>query len=199
MKNIIQKIWDKHLATLDHSIPTRHDRFNILDEEAKIQVETLRKNVKNFDIPFYDFDSGHQGIVHAIAPELGLIHPGMTVVCGDSHTATHGAFGALAFGIGSSEVGHVMAIGALLQKEPKTMKVKFVGDLKPGVFSKDMIMSLIAKIGIAGANGHIIEYTGKIIKDLSMEARMTICNMSIECGHAKSGTVFHNIIKSLSF
>jgi 3-isopropylmalate/(R)-2-methylmalate dehydratase large subunit len=231
-KNIIDKIWDKHvvlqkdghpavlgidlhimhevttpqgfemlrkkklqlkephrsIATLDHSIPTRENRFEIFDNAAKNQIEQLRKNTKDFQIPFFDLDSGNQGIVHVIGPENGFTQPGLTIVCGDSHTSTHGAFGALAFGIGSSEVGHVMATGCILQVKPKTMKVNFNGSLQAGVFSKDMILALIAKIGIAGANGHIIEFTGEMIRSLSMEERMTICNMSIECG-ARAGLI----------
>lgn len=176
------------LATLDHSIPTRKNRFEIYDSSARLQVETLRQNAREFAVPLYDFDSGHQGIVHVIGPELGATQPGMTIVCGDSHTSTHGAFGALAFGIGTSEVGHVLATGCLLQRKPKTMKVEFCGALARGVYAKDMILKLIATIGVGGANGHVIEYCGEAIRALSMEERMTICNMSIECG-ARAGIV----------
>ncbi len=176
------------LATIDHSIPTRPNRHEIYDEAAKIQVETLRSNCQKYGIPFHDFDSGTQGIVHVIGPELGVTQPGMTIVCGDSHTSTHGAFGALAFGIGTSEVGIVLATGCLLQHRPKTMKVDFKGRFKPGVYAKDAILALIAQIGIGGANGHIIEYTGAAIRAMSMEERMTVCNMSIECG-AKAGLI----------
>lgn len=175
-------------ATIDHSIPTRKNRFEIYDESARIQVETLRKRCRERGIKLFDFDSGHQGIVHVIGPELGFTQPGMTIVCGDSHTSTHGAFGALAFGIGTSEVGHVLATGAILQRKPKTMRVEFIGTLKPGVFSKDIILKLIAEIGISGANGHIIEFCGDAIRDMSMEQRMTVCNMSIECG-ARAGLI----------
>ena len=176
------------LATLDHSIPTRKNRLEIFDQSAKFQVEKLRANCQEFGISLFDFDSGYQGIVHVIGPELGITQPGMTIVCGDSHTSTHGAFGALAFGIGTSEVGHVLASGCLLQSAPKTMKVKFNGSFRKGVYAKDAILRLIAEIGIGGANGHIIEYTGQAISAMSMEERMTICNMSIECG-ARAGLI----------
>jgi 3-isopropylmalate/(R)-2-methylmalate dehydratase large subunit len=170
------------LATVDHSIPTRKNRHEIFDESAKAQVQKLRDNTKEFNVPFYDMDSSHQGIVHVVGPELGITQPGMTIVCGDSHTATHGAFGAIAFGIGTSTVGHVFASGSMLMDKPKTMQVEFTGQFKAAVTAKDAIMKLIAEIGIGGANGHIIEYTGSAIKSMSMEARMTLCNMSIECG-----------------
>ncbi len=170
------------LATVDHSIPTRSNRHQIFDEMAKAQVQKLRDNCQKFNVPFYDMDSNHQGIVHVIGPELGITQPGMTLVCGDSHTATHGAFGTLAFGIGTSTVGHVFATGCLLMNKPKVMKVEFNGTFQAGVSAKDAIMKLIATIGIGGANEHIIEYTGSAIADMSMEARMTLCNMSIECG-----------------
>ncbi len=182
------KFPERHVATLDHSIPTRKNRLEIYDPEARNQVDTFRQNVKDFGIRFFDFDSGNQGIVHVIGPELGLTQPGMSIVCGDSHTSTNGAFGALAFGIGSSEVGYVMATGCILQNKPKTMKVEFQGKRKPGVFSKDMILALIAQIGIAGGNGHIAEFSGEAIRTLSMEERMTICNMSIEFG-ARAGLI----------
>ncbi len=170
------------LATVDHSIPTRKNRHEIFDESAKAQVQKLRDNTKEFNVPFYDMDSSHQGIVHVVGPELGITQPGMTIVCGDSHTATHGAFGAIAFGIGTSTVGHVFASGCLLMDKPKTMQVDFNGKFQPGVSAKDAIMKLIAEIGIGGANGHIIEYTGDAVESMSMESRMTLCNMSIECG-----------------
>lgn len=176
------------LATIDHSIPTRKNRYEIYDEAAKTQVATLRENCHRHGIPFCDYDSGNQGIVHVIGPELGVTQPGMTIVCGDSHTSTHGAFGALAFGVGTSEVSHVLATGCLLQEKPKTMKVEFKGRLQPGVFAKDAILKLISLIGVGGANGHVIEYTGEAIEAMSMEERMTICNMSIECG-ARAGLV----------
>ncbi len=179
---------DNLLATLDHSIPTASDREHIRDPQARAQVNALRNNAREFGVQLHDFGSQHQGIVHVIGPELGFTLPGITLVCGDSHTATHGAFGALAFGIGTSEVTHVLATGCLLQYKPKTMRVEFSGQFKPGVGAKDAIMRLIADIGIGGAKGHIIEYTGAAIAAMSMEARMTLCNMSIECG-ARAGLI----------
>jgi 3-isopropylmalate/(R)-2-methylmalate dehydratase large subunit len=176
------------LATIDHSIPTRKNRHEIYDEAARVQVDTLRQNCKKHGITFMDFDGGNQGIVHVIGPELGATHPGMTVVCGDSHTSTHGAFGALAFGIGTSEVGHVLATGCLLQQRPKSMRVEFKGRFAKGVFAKDAILRLIAEIGIGGATGHVVEYVGEAIRGMSMEERMTVCNMSIECG-ARAGLI----------
>lgn len=176
------------IGTLDHSIPTGVDRHIFRDAMARKQVEQLRTNAKEFGLPFFDMDSGKQGIVHVIGPELGLTQPGMTIVCGDSHTSTHGAFGAMAFGIGTTEVAYVMASGCLLRNKPKTMKVDFKGKFKPGVFAKDAVLALIAKIGIDGGNGHIIEYTGETIRNMCMEERMTICNMSIECG-ARAGII----------
>ena len=178
----------RFLATLDHSIPTRKNRFEIFDNDAKRQVETLRANCKEFEIPLCDFESGYQGVVHVIGPELGLTQPGMTIVCGDSHTSTHGAFGALAFGVGTSEVGHVLATGCLLQSKPKTMRVTFKGEFAKGVFAKDAILRLIAEIGTGGANGYVIEYAGETVRNMGMEERMTMCNMSIECG-ARAGLV----------
>lgn len=175
-------------ATLDHSIPTRKNRLEIFDEAARNQVAALRELCAKHNVPLFDFESGKQGIVHVIGPELGITQPGMTIVCGDSHTSTHGAFGAMAFGIGTSEVAHVLATGCLLQRRPKTMRVEFSGAFKPGVFAKDAILKLIAEIGISGANGHIIEYTGSAIRAMSMEERMTVCNMSIECG-ARAGLI----------
>ncbi len=172
----------KFLATIDHSIPTRQNRHIIHDATAKAQIELLRTNCKKYDIPICDLNSDHQGIVHVVGPELGITEPGMTLVCGDSHTATHGAFGALAFGIGTSTLAHVFATGAILMSQPKVMKVEFKGNLPIGTYAKDMIMHLIAEIGIGGATGHVIEYTGDAVKSLSMEQRMTLCNMSIECG-----------------
>ncbi len=178
----------KLLATVDHSIPTSKTRLTIVDDACRNQVETLRSNVEQFDVPFYDFGSGNQGIVHVIGPELGATHPGLTIVCGDSHTSTHGAFGALAFGVGTSEVGHVMASGCLLQRKPKTMKIEFEGQFQPGVFSKDAILKLISVIGVGGATGHIVEFCGEAVRAMSMEERMTVCNMSIECG-ARAGLI----------
>jgi 3-isopropylmalate/(R)-2-methylmalate dehydratase large subunit len=179
---------ERIIATLDHSIPTSDNRSVIRDEQARKQVDTLRRNCQEFGIQLYDFDSQQQGIVHVMGPELGFTLPGETLVCGDSHTSTHGAFGTLAFGVGTSEVAHVMASGCILQHRPKTMKVHFVGEFRPGVSAKDAIMQLIATIGIGGAKGHIIEYVGDLVRGMSMEARMTLCNMSIECG-ARAGLI----------
>ncbi len=179
---------DSIVATLDHSIPTRQDRHVINDVMAKEQVQALRRNAAEFGIQLYDFDSHSQGIVHVIGPELGFTLPGITLVCGDSHTSTHGAFGALAFGVGTSEVAHVLATGCILQQRPKTMRVEFSGHFHKNLSAKDAIMKLIATIGIGGAKGHIIEYTGAAIRQLSMEGRMTLCNMSIECG-ARAGLI----------
>lgn len=176
-------------ATLDHNIPTTHDlRSLITDVLSLSQVEALRKNCREFGVPLFDLDSPDQGIVHVIGPELGLTQPGKTVVCGDSHTSTHGAFGALAFGIGTSEVEHVLATQCLVQKKPRTMLVRFSGKPDAGVTAKDMILGLIARIGTDGAAGHVIEYAGEAVGALSMEARMTICNMSIEAG-ARAGMI----------
>src|SRR5437016_13862653 len=179
---------DLTFATLDHNVPTSTNRMIINDVLASSQVEALRRNCAEFGVPLFDLDSPDQGIVHVIGPELGLTQPGMTIVCGDSHTSTHGAFGALAFGIGTSEVEHVMATQCLLQKKPRTMLVNFSGQLGPGVTAKDLILALIAKIGVDGAAGHAIEYAGDTIRALSMESRMTICNMSIEAG-ARAGMI----------
>jgi 3-isopropylmalate/(R)-2-methylmalate dehydratase large subunit len=174
-------------ATMDHNVPTE-DRFNIKDPISKTQIEALEKNCQEFGIRLYDLNSSQQGIVHIIGPELGLTLPGTTVVCGDSHTSTHGAFGTFALGIGTSEVEHVLATQCLLQKKPKTFKVEFTGQLKPPVSSKDMILKLIGMIGTAGATGYVLGYCGEAIRSLSMEARMTICNMSIEAG-ARAGMI----------
>lgn len=179
---------ERCLATIDHSIPTRPNRREIFDLAAKDQVELLRTNTKKHGITFFDFDSQHQGIVHVIGPELGATQPGMTIICGDSHTSTHGAFGAMAFGVGTSELTHVLATGCLLLNKPKTMRVVFKGHFQKGVYAKDAIMKLIAEIGIGGASGHAIEYTGEAIAAMQMEERMTICNMSIECG-ARAGLI----------
>ena len=175
-------------ATLDHNIPTAGNRRVLEDVLARAQVEALRENCREFGIPLFDLDSVEQGIVHVIGPELGLTQPGMTIVCGDSHTSTHGAFGALAFGIGTSEVEHVLATQCLVQKKPKAMLVRFSGITGPGITAKDLILALIAQIGTDGAAGHVIEYAGEAIRALSMEARMTICNMSIEAG-ARAGMI----------
>ncbi|MDD5217645.1 MAG: 3-isopropylmalate dehydratase large subunit [Candidatus Omnitrophica bacterium] len=178
---------DLTFATMDHNVPT-DDRFNIKDPIAKIQIQTLARNCKEFGITLYDLENPCQGIVHIIGPELGLTLPGTTIVCGDSHTATHGAFGALAFGIGTSEVEHVLATQCLPQKKPKTFKVQFDGTLMPNVTAKDLILKLIGTIGAAGGTGYVLEYSGTAIRALSMEARMTICNMSIEAG-ARAGLI----------
>lgn len=175
------------IATIDHSIPTRDNRWEIYDEAARAQVEALRANCKRHGIRLLDFNQG-QGIVHVVGPELGLTQPGMTIVCGDSHTSTHGAFGSLAFGVGTSEVAHVLATGCLLQQEPKSMLVEFRGMFRKGVFAKDAVLRLIAEIGIGGATGHVIEYTGEAVAGMTMEERMTVCNMSIECG-ARGGLI----------
>jgi len=173
---------DKTMATADHSIPTIDQALPIADAQAARQVAQLEENCREFGVPLHGVRSPRQGIVHVISPELGLSQPGMTIVCGDSHTATHGAFGALAFGIGTSEVAHVLATQCLLQYEPRTFEVRLEGRLQPGVTAKDVILALIATIGISGGTGHVFEYTGPAIRALSMEGRMTICNMSIEGG-----------------
>jgi 3-isopropylmalate/(R)-2-methylmalate dehydratase large subunit len=179
---------DLTFATLDHNIPTTGNRMVLEDALARTQVEALRQNCREFGVPLFDLDSPEQGIVHVIGPELGLTQPGKTIVCGDSHTSTHGAFGALAFGIGTSEVEHVLATQCLIQKKPKTMLVRFSGNPAPGVTAKDMILDLIAQIGTDGGAGHVIEYSGEAVRAMSMEARMTICNMSIEAG-ARAGMI----------
>src|SRR5512143_963957 len=159
-----------------------------MDEESRIQVETLEKNVADFHVPYFDMNDPRRGIVHVIGPEQGLTLPGMTIVCGDSHTSTHGAFGALAFGIGTSEVEHVLATQTLVQATPKTMSVEVNGELHPGVTAKDVILAIINTIGVSGGIGHVVEYRGDVIRGLSMEGRMTVCNMSIEAG-ARAGLV----------
>ncbi len=174
-------------ATMDHNVPT-DDRMNIKDPISKAQVEALTNNCREFGIRLYDLNSSEQGIVHIIGPELGLTVPGTTIVCGDSHTSTHGAFGTFALGIGTSEVEHVLATQCLPQKKPKTFKVEFKGQLKPGVTAKDMVLKLIGIIGTAGGTGYVLEYCGEAVRALSMEARMTICNMSIEAG-ARAGLI----------
>jgi len=179
---------DRTLATVDHSIPTTPRSLPIVDKIAATQVQQLEANAKEFGIPCFGFQSSRQGIVHVIGPEIGATQPGMTVVCGDSHTATHGAFGALAFGIGTSEVEHVLATQCLLQRKSKTYQVRVEGQLKSGVSAKDIILNLISRIGIGGATAHVIEYCGSAIRSLSMEERMTVCNMSIEAG-ARAGLV----------
>jgi 3-isopropylmalate/(R)-2-methylmalate dehydratase large subunit len=179
---------DLTVATEDHNVPTLDVDRPIADPVSRLQVETLRKNCADFGIRLYPMGDASQGIVHVIGPQLGISQPGMTIVCGDSHTATHGAFGALAFGIGTSEVEHVLATQTLPQYRPKTMAVTVDGTLPLGVTSKDIILALIAKIGTGGGQGHVIEYRGEAIRALSMEARMTICNMSIEAG-ARAGMI----------
>ncbi len=179
---------DKTLATMDHSIPTHDPSLPILDELAAKQIRQMEINAKEFGITLHGMTSPHRGIVHVIGPELGLTQPGTTIVCGDSHTSTHGAFGALAFGIGTSEVEMVLASQCLLQRKPKTCEVRVEGGLGKGVSSKDIILALIAKIGVGGGTGHVLEYTGPAIRALTMEQRMTICNMSIE-GGARAGTI----------
>ncbi|MEH7223053.1 3-isopropylmalate dehydratase large subunit [Bacillus sp. JJ1566] len=179
---------DLTFATMDHNVPTTSDRFQTKDEIAAKQMNALERNCKEFNVPLADLYSPDQGIVHVIGPELGLTQPGKTIVCGDSHTSTHGAFGALAFGIGTSEVEHVLATQTLWQQKPKTMQVNVVGTLSPGVYAKDVILSIIRKFGIDFGTGHVVEYTGEAIRSMSMEERMTICNMSIE-GGAKAGLI----------
>ena len=176
------------VATQDHNVPTTDRSLPIVDPISKQQIQTLRNNCADFGVRLYDLDSINQGIVHVIGPELGFTQPGMTIVCGDSHTATHGAFGALAFGIGTSEVEHVMATQTLIQTQPKTCELRVNGKLAPGVTSKDLILYLIGKISTAGGTGYVLEYTGTAIEALSMEERMTICNMSIEAG-ARAGMI----------
>jgi 3-isopropylmalate/(R)-2-methylmalate dehydratase large subunit len=179
---------DRTVATMDHSIPTISRSLTGFDEVAANQVRQLEKNCKEFGIRLFGLDSPNQGIVHVIGPDLGLTQPGLTMVCGDSHTSTHGAFGALAFGIGTTEVEMVLASQCLLARKSKNLKVNFDGRLQPGVTAKDMIIALIGKIGIGGGTGHVMEYTGSAIRALDMDARMTICNMSIE-GGARAGLV----------
>ena len=180
---------EKTVAVPDHNVPTDPTRLEgIKDEQSRIQVEALRRNAKDFGIELYDIDDDRQGIVHIVGPEQGWTQPGMTVVCGDSHTATHGAFGALAHGIGTSEVEHVLATQTLIQKKSKNMLVEVDGDLAPGVTAKDITLSIIGKTGTAGGTGHVIEYAGSAIRNLTMEGRMTVCNMAIE-GGARAGLV----------
>ena len=179
---------DLSLATIDHGVPTTERALGIRDPLSKKQIDTLVANCAATGITLYGLDDPRQGIVHVIGPEQGITQPGMTIVCGDSHTATHGAFGALAFGIGTSEVEHVLATQTLPQSRPKSMSIRVEGHLPPGVTAKDIILGIIARMGTAGATGHVIEYRGSAISDLSMEGRMTICNMSIE-GGARAGMI----------
>ena len=175
---------DKTVATADHNMPTDGTKAArlIADELSRIQVETLERNCEEFGIPIYSLGSERQGIVHVIGPELGVTQPGMTIVCGDSHTSTHGAFGALAFGIGTSEVEHVLATQCLVQKRPKTMRISYSGELGAGVTPKDLILATIGRLGTGGMAGHAVEYAGPAIESLSMPGRMTVCNMTIEGG-----------------
>jgi len=175
-------------GTVDHSIPTTDRKLPIQDPEAASQISTFEKNCREYGISFFGVDSDQQGIIHVIGPEQGLTLPGMTIVCGDSHTSTHGAFGALAFGIGTSEIEHVFATQCLLQQTSKTMEIRVEGTLSPMVTAKDIILAIIAKIGMGGGTGYVLEYTGSAIRNLSMEGRMTLCNMSIEAG-ARAGMV----------
>jgi len=174
-------------ATMDHNVPTK-DRYNITDPISKKQIDTLSANCKEFGITLFDLNSKDQGIVHVIGPELGLTHPGKTIVCGDSHTATHGAFGALAFGIGTSEVEHVMATQCLQQQKSKTMNIEISGILGYGITAKDVILGIISQYGTDFATGYVIEFTGEVIKGMSMEERLTVCNMAIEAG-ARAGLI----------
>src|SRR5437879_11440712 len=175
---------DRTLATADHNVPTDGTPIaaRIRDELSRVQVETLERNCAEFSIPIYSLGSDRQGIVHVIGPELGVTQPGMTIVCGDSHTATHGAFGALAIGIGTSEVEHVLATQCLVQPKPRSMRIRYEGALGFGVTAKDLILSTLGQIGVDGAVGHVVEYAGPPIEALSMEGRMTVCNMTIEAG-----------------
>ena len=180
---------EKTLAVPDHNVPTTPDRLEVIeDEDSRVQLDALAKNVADFGVPYIPIDDIRQGIVHVIGPEQGLTQPGMTIVCGDSHTATHGAFGALAFGIGTSEVEHVLATQTLLMKRPHNMRVRVDGDLPAGVTAKDLILAIIGQIGTAGGTGSVIEYAGTAIQALSMESRMTVCNMTIEAG-ARAGLI----------
>jgi len=176
------------LAVPDHNVPTTSRSAVIKNEESRVQIETLQQNCKDFGVPLFDVGDIRQGIVHIIGPEQGFTLPGATIVCGDSHTATHGAFGALAFGIGTSEVEHVLATQTLLQSPLKNMRITVEGDLAPGVMAKDLILAIIGEIGTAGGTGYVIEYAGKAIRDLTMEGRMTVCNMTIE-GGARAGLI----------
>src|SRR3984957_389840 len=175
---------DRTLATADHNTPTDGTPIaaRIKDELSRVQVETLERNCAEFGVPVYSLGSDRQGIVHVIGPELGVTQPGMTIVCGDSHTATHGAFGALAFGIGTSEVEHVLATQCMVQAKPRSMRIRYEGELGFGVTPKDLILATIGQMGVDGAVGHVVEYAGPAIEALSMEGRMTVCNMTIEGG-----------------
>jgi len=179
---------ERTLAVVDHNVPTSDRRFGIDDPESRLQVDTLAQNAKDFGVEYFDELDKRQGIVHIVGPEQGFTLPGMTIVCGDSHTSTHGAFGALAHGIGTSEVEHVLATQTLIQQKAKNMLVRVDGQLPPGVTAKDIILAIIGEIGTAGGNGHVIEFAGEAIRSLSMEGRMTVCNMTIE-GGARAGLI----------
>jgi 3-isopropylmalate/(R)-2-methylmalate dehydratase large subunit len=179
---------DLTIATVDHNVPTTDRSLPIVDDIARQQIETMERNAADFGLTLYDIHSEGQGIVHVIGPEQGYTQPGLVIVCGDSHTSTHGAFGSFALGIGTSEVEHVLATQCLPQRKPKTMEVRVEGHVQPGVTAKDIILGIIGRIGIDGGVGHVIEYTGEAIRDLSMEGRMTVCNMSIEAG-ARAGMI----------
>jgi 3-isopropylmalate/(R)-2-methylmalate dehydratase large subunit len=179
---------DLSFATMDHNVPTTADRLNIEDPVSRAQVDALSRNCAEFGVTLFGLGDRYQGIVHIIGPELGLTLPGLTIVCGDSHTSTHGAFGALAFGIGTSEVEHVLVTQTLVQPKPRTFKIEFSGRPGPGIYSKDLVLKMIGTIGTAGGTGHVFEYCGEAVRALSMEARMSICNMSIEAG-ARAGMI----------
>ncbi|MBL0897916.1 MAG: 3-isopropylmalate dehydratase large subunit, partial [Reyranella sp.] len=179
---------DATIAVADHNTSTLPVAAGDMDEESRVQIETLEKNVADFHVPYFGMEDPRRGIVHVIGPEQGLTLPGMTIVCGDSHTSTHGAFGALAFGIGTSEVEHVLATQTLIQKPAKNMRVAVEGSLPLGVTAKDVILAIIGKLGTAGGTGYVIEYAGRAIRELTMEGRMTVCNMSIEAG-ARAGLI----------
>ena len=179
---------DATIAVADHNLPTTDRSRGITEPESRLQVETLERNVRDFGVPYFAVDDIRQGIVHIIGPEQGMTQPGMTIVCGDSHTATHGAFGALAFGIGTSEVEHVLATQTLIQQPAKNMLIRVEGELPFGITAKDVVLAIIGKIGTAGGTGHVVEYAGSAIRRLSMEGRMTVCNMTIEAG-ARAGLI----------
>ncbi len=179
---------ERTVATMDHSIPTTPGGLQVIDDQARAQLDQLSRNCKRHGVELHAVGDAAQGIVHVMGPELGLSQPGMTIVCGDSHTSTHGAFGALAFGIGTSEVEHVLATQCLLQRRPKTLEVRFEGAARKGVTAKDLVLAMIAQIGVGGGTGYVIEYTGPAVRALDMEGRMTLCNMTIEAG-ARAGLV----------
>src|SRR5579864_8617158 len=182
------RVPQRTIATVDHNIPTEPRGTPIFDPIAKRQIEALQNNCRDFGVRLFDMDSPEQGIVHVIGPELGFTQPGMTIVCGDSHTSTHGAFGALAFGIGTSEVEQVLATQCVAQTKPRSMRVTVSGSLPPGTSSKDLVLDIIRRLGTDGGTGYVIEYAGEAIRSLTMEERMTLCNMSIEAG-ARAGMI----------